>query len=169
MPRAALVIAERVFRDEEYLDPKRILTEKGIEVLTVSTTLDLAEGKLGARIKPDLHLTELKTEEIEALVFIGGGGAAQYFDDPLAHKLARNMASQGKIVAAICIAPVILARAGLLQGKKATVFEDGAPDLIRNGAEYTGSPLDRDGQLLTANGPEAAEAFGRELAAMILE
>ena len=116
--KVALVIAEKVFRDEEYQVPKKILLEKGIEVVTASTTTGWAEGKLGARVKPDLQINELKTEELDALVFVGGGGAAQYFDDPLAHQLARQMEEQGKVVAAICIAPVILARAGLLQGKR---------------------------------------------------
>ena len=167
--KVALVIAEKVFRDEEYQVPKKILLEKGIEVVTASTTTGWAEGKLGARVKPDLQINELKTEELDALVFVGGGGAAQYFDDPLAHQLARQMEEQGKVVAAICIAPVILARAGLLQGKKATVFPDGVSDLIRHGAEYTGKPVERDGLVLTSNGPEAAEAFGRTLVVMLIK
>ena len=48
----ALVIAEKVFRDEEYQAPKEILESAGIEVLTVSTTLGKAVGKLGLEVTP---------------------------------------------------------------------------------------------------------------------
>lgn len=164
---AVLVIAEKIFRDEEYLVPKEVLEKAGIKVLTASTTRGWAEGKLGARVRPDLLLSEVKTEEIDLLVFVGGGGAEQYFDDPVAHDLAKVMITAGKPVAAICIAPVILARAGLLKGKRATVYIDGAEELEKAGAVYTGKPVETDNLLVTANGPEAAEAFGRELVAFL--
>lgn len=114
---AVLVIAEKIFRDEEYLVPKEVLEKAGIKVVTASTTTGWAEGKLGARVRPDILLSEVKAEEIDLLVFVGGGGAEQYFDDPVAHGLAKAMVAAGKPVAAICIAPVILARAGLLEGR----------------------------------------------------
>ena len=79
--------------------------------------------------------------------------------------MARSFAEAGKVVAAICIAPVILARAGLLKGKRATVFPDGIPELEKAGAVYTAQSVERDGRIITGNGPEAAEAFGREIAA----
>jgi len=167
MKKAVLVLAEKIFRDEEYLVPKRLLEEAGIQVLTVSTTGNWVEGKLGARVQPDLLLTEVQPAEIDALVFVGGGGASQYFDDPVAHALAEKAASAGKLLAAICIAPVILARAGLLKGKKATVYVDGAEELRQAGAVYTEKPVVTDGRLVTANGPEAAEAFGKELVARL--
>lgn len=167
MKKAVLVIAEKNFRDEEYLVPKGLLEEAGIEVLTASTTKNQAEGKLGARVQPDILLTEVEPAEIDALVFIGGGGSSQYFDDPAVHTLAQETASAGKLLAAICIAPVILARAGLLKEKKATVYIDGVEELRRAGAVYTEKPVVTDGRLLTANGPEAAEAFGRELVTLL--
>lgn len=167
MKTVALVIAEKIFRDEEYLVPKAVLERQGIKVLTVSTTRSMAEGKLGAKVKPDQLIMETKTADLDALAFIGGGGAAQYFDDPIAHRLAHEMVAAGKPLAAICIAPVILAKAGVLRGKKATVYVDGAPELRANGAEYTGANVEMDGLILTGNGPEAAEEFGVILAEMV--
>lgn len=167
MPTVALVIAEKIFRDEEYLVPKGILEKRGIRVVTVSTTTGIAEGKLGAKVRPDQLIAETKTADLDALAFIGGGGASQYFDDSTAHRLAHEMVAAGKPLAAICIAPVILAKAGVLRGKRATVYVDGAPDLRDNGAEYTAALVERDGLILTGNGPEAAEEFGNMLAEMI--
>lgn len=164
----ALVIAERTFRDEEYQIPKEILEKKGFKVLTVSTKLEKAIGKLGMTVKPDIVISDLINRSLDALIFIGGGGSSQYFKDSLAHQLARHFYDGGKIVGAICIAPVILANAGILKGKKATVFPDCVPDLKANGAIYTGNMVEVDGKIITGAGPEAAEAFGNRLVEMLV-
>lgn len=163
----ALVIAEKIFRDEEYAVPKEILEKAGLKVLTASTTLGNAVGKLGLVVKPDILVQDLKEQALDALIFVGGGGSSQYFEDKTAHELAWHFYNQGKVVGAICIAPVILANAGLLKGKKATVFPDGQEQLKSKGAFYTGNTVEMDGQLITGCGPEAAERFGSELVELI--
>jgi protease I len=163
----ALVIAEKMFRDEEYRIPKEILEKAGVKVITVCTTLAEATGKLGMKVKPDILLGDTDVSLADALIFVGGGGSSQYFEDPAAHGLARDFANRGKIVGAICIAPVILANAGLLKEKRATVFPDGQTDLEGHGAVYTGHPVETDGLLLTGNGPEAAAEFGEKLLGLL--
>ena len=76
-----MVIAEQQFRDEEYQVPKDILTAAGIEVVTASTTTEEAVGKLGLKVRPDLLVSDIKPDDYGVLVFVGGGGSAQYFDD----------------------------------------------------------------------------------------
>jgi protease I len=171
---AALIIAEKTFRDEEYQVPKEMLEKAGVKVLTVSTTLNKAIGKLGMEAQPDLLISALDNQDLDALIFVGGGGSSQYFKDPTAHNLARKYFTQGKIVGAICIAPVILAEAGVLNGLKATVYPDGKGVLIEKGAVYTGSvvEIDKNSQtgasVITGAGPEAAEEFGRQLVKLIM-
>ncbi len=73
---------------------------------------------------------------------------------------------------AICIAPTILAYAGVLEGKKATVWnQDGkqAEILTKNGAEFVDELVVVDGKIVTANGPPAAEAFGKKILEMLKE
>jgi len=158
-----MIIAAGNFRDEELQKPKEILEKAGAKVLVVSTTLDEVRGMLGARVKPDLLLSDLRVDEYQAVVFVGGTGASQYWDDPLAHRIARETLEKGKILGAICISPVTLARAGVLTGKRATVFPTEAQKLQEKGAIYTGAKVERDGQIITASGPEAAEDFGNAL------
>jgi protease I len=165
----ALVIAEKIFRDEEYAVPKQMLEAAGHKVLTVSTTMNKAVGKLGMEVQPEVLLHDLGRYDLDALLFIGGSGASQYFDNPYAHRLAWQFLSTGKIVGAICIAPVILAKAGVLKGKQVTVHADGALQLKDGGAFYTGNPLEIDGKIITANGPEAAEVFGQALVQMLAQ
>lgn len=167
MKKVALIIAERNFRDEEYQVPYEILQTAGFQVLTVSTKTTTAIGKLGLEVKPDTLINDLKPEELDALVFIGGGGSEQYFEDALSHNLARQMVQLDKVVGAICIAPVVLANAQVLQGKRATVYPDGAEILTKQGANYTGQPVEVDGKVITGNGPAAAEAFGHALVKLL--
>lgn len=163
----ALIIAEQTFRDEEYQIPKDILEKAGFKVLTVSTSLEKAVGKLGMIVKPDILVRDIINRELAALIFIGGGGSSQYFEDSSAHQLARRFYNQGKVVGAICIAPVILANAGILKGKRATVFPDGKTDLEINGAIYTGNSVEVDGNIITGSGPEAAVDFGNQIIQML--
>ncbi|HOA91079.1 MAG: DJ-1/PfpI family protein [Bacillota bacterium] len=161
MAKIAMIIAKSEFRDEEYLHPKEEFLKNGHEVITASSTLGECTGRFGAKVTPDIDFKELTTDDFDALVFVGGGGSSEYFDSPIAHGLAREAYRNGKIVSAICIAPVILSRAGLLQGKKATVYPDGENDLVKGGAFYTGNPVEVDERIVTGNGPAAARDFAK--------
>ena len=68
-----------------------------------------------------------------------------------------------KLTSAICLAPMTLANAGLLKGKKATIWKDAVVDFKTKGVVYTGKPVERDGRIITGSGPEAAEEFGKAL------
>jgi protease I len=169
MKKILLIIAHRGFRDEELLKPKKIFEENGFKTVIASTSLKTAEGMLGTRIKPDILINDINVNDYEAVVFVGGMGASCYWNDPLAHTIAQDFYNKGKIVSAICIAPVILANAGLLKDKKATVWESEAGQLKNKGAQYTGRPVEKDGKIITASGPFAAEEFGRAILEELLK
>ena len=164
MKKAVFITAAEIFRDEEYFHPKEILEKAGIEVITASIKTGELKGKLGGKAISDMLIADIKTEDFDALVFIGGGGASVFFNNPIALKLVRDFYDEGKIVASICIAGIILANAGILKGKKATVYIDGKDDLIKGGAIFTGNSLELDGNVITANGPDSAKLFGTALA-----
>ncbi len=160
---ALLIVAQNVFRDEEYFKPKAILETAGYQIKTGSVKTGIARGKLGGTAKVDVSLSEVKVDDYAAVVFVGGAGSADYFTDKDALKLAVEAYQKEKVLGAICIAPGILARAGILKGKRATVFSSEIESLKREGAEYTALTVVVDGKIVTANGPEAAEEFGRVL------
>ncbi len=56
-----------------------------------------------------------------------------------------------------------MANSGILKGKKATVYIDGKESLLKSGAIYTGNSLEIDGNIITANGPDAAEDFSNAI------
>ena len=164
--RILCVIAPERFRDEELAEPKRALEAAGHQVTVASTRKGEALGMLGARVVPDVTIAQARAEDIDLLVIAGGAGAPQHLWDsaPLA-ALARSVHAAGRPVAAICLAPPVLARAGVLAGRRATTFptERALAELKRGGATYVREPVVRDGTIITASGPEAAEAFGAAL------
>jgi protease I len=167
--KVVMIIAQKDFRDEELLEPESILDDQGAIVTIASTTMDSVKGMQGEEVYPDMLVGEIKPEEWDAVVFVGGVGASQYWNDSTAQAIARGALNAGKIVGAICIAPVTLANAGLLQGKKATCWQTEAEKLKAKGAEYTGAEVERDGMIITASGPEAAISFGLKLSEALQE
>jgi len=161
--KVVMIIAENNFRDEELLEPRKILEEEGASVTLASTTLRIATGMFGAKAKPDILVSEVKVDEYDAIIFVGGAGASQYWNDSTAHSIAREALQKNKILCAICIAPVTLANAGVLSGKKATVWESERAKLEAKGVTYTAKPVEIAGKIITANGPQAAEEFGKSI------
>ncbi len=163
--KVCLVIAPSNFRDEELFETRHELETAGADVTLVSTHTDTVQGMMGGQARPDGLITSVDPAGYDAVVFIGGSGATALFDDKGAQALARGAAKSGKLVGAICIAPSILANAGLLKGKRATVFKgEKFIDLVKGGgAMYTGDPVTVDGRLITADGPTSATQFGRTL------
>lgn len=166
--KVAMVIAFKNFKDEEYFVPKQVLEKAGVEVKTFSNKIGIAIGAGGGEARVDVLLENLNPIDFDVIVFVGGPGALENFDNEKSYKLAKAVISQDKVLAAICISPVILAKAGVLKGKKATVWSsalntDPIKILEQNGAVYEAKPVVRDGKIITANGPTAAGEFGQEI------
>ncbi|MGC9049073.1 MAG: DJ-1/PfpI family protein [Patescibacteria group bacterium] len=163
-----IVIAFQGFQDLEYSKTREILEKAGAKVVVASSSLGKASGKFGAQTKVEVLINEIKIDDYEAIIFIGGPGAVEYIENQAAHRLAKEAIKADKVVAAICIAPAILAKAGVLSGKKATVWSsifDQEPIKIlqENGAQYLDQDVVVDGKIITANGPNAAEKFGQAI------
>lgn len=161
--KAVFIIASSNFRDEEYEIPRRILESRGVNITVASSSLNMAQGIIRLAIKPDILINDIKVEDYDCIVFVGGVGSAEYFLDDIAHNIVKESIIQSKILAAICIAPVILAKAGVLENRRVTVFSSKIREIENSGAEYTGNDVEVDGKIITAKGPEAAAKFGKEL------
>lgn len=172
--KIAIIIAFRDFRDAEYFVPKEILEKAGAKIITVSTKFGTAIGADGGDVEVDILLENLNPAEFAGIVFIGGPGCLQYLDNENSYKIAKETISQNKVLGAICVSPVILAKAGVLSGKRATVWSspmDRGPVRIlkENGAIYEDRGVVVDGKIVTGNGPEAAKEFGEKLVKVLTE
>jgi protease I len=162
--KVVMVIASKDYRDEELQEPKAILEGDGAKVTVACSSLEPARGMMGATVHPEVLLSSVRAGDCDAIVFVGGVGAEEYWNDPTAHALAKAAVAGDKVLGAICFAPVTLAKAGLLKGKRATVWSSESKQLTDAGAEYVDEPVVTDGKIITGNGPKAAEAFGEALA-----
>lgn len=167
-----MVVAFKDFRDEEYFIPKEIFERNGFAVITASSSLGTAKGLKGGEAKIDILMPEVIAQDYEAIVFVGGPGAQTHAQDVNFHSLAQNALRQNKILGAICIAPIILAKAGVLKGKRATVWShknqtEGIGALKDSGAHYEESSVVADGKIVTASGPLSAEEFAHTIVEML--
>lgn len=158
--KVVMIIASQKFQDEEYQTPQVLLAQAGAGITVASSSLDESAGMLGqVKVKPDILIKDVKVKEFDAIIFVGGVGAKEYYDSKPAHDIVKEAVKETKVLAAICIAPVILAKAGVLKDKKATVFSSEKDTLEKYGALCQAKDVVQDGQIITANGPKAAEDF----------
>jgi len=171
--KIAMIIAFKDFRDEEYFIPRKIFDEAGLEVKVISDKLRTAQGTDGSEVPVDIKLSEINVSDFDAIVFIGGQGALTHLDNEDSYKVVKQTIAQNKILAAICISPAILAKAGVLKGKKATVWtsplnKQAQKVLEQNNAIFQDEPAVQDGNIITANGPSAAEEFAKKIVKALL-
>ncbi len=163
MAKVLSIVAPENFQQIEYLESKKALEEQGHEVVMCSTH-QMAFDKLDQRYKVDVLLDDVMEDDFDAVMFIGGPGASAHFDDDDFHSIARAFFTANKLTTAICAAPVILARAGLLKGVKSTCWPSHGGDLKAAEAEYTEAHVEKDGLIITADGPDSAYKFGLAVA-----
>ncbi len=113
---------------------------------------------LGATANVDVVVSNLHADDIDCAVVVGGMGSPEYlWEDHNLHTLLKNLNSQGKVIGAICLSGAVLARAGVLNGKQATVYPmpESLKALKDGHANYVEQPVVQDGHIITADGPPA--------------
>ncbi len=165
MAKVLLIIAPKDFREDELFGIKEALESNGIKTEIASTTKEIAKGTSGREVKPDKSLKEVDPENYDYIIIIGGSGSLSLLHSKDIFRIIRN----AKNIGAICLAPVILAVAGVLRDKEATVFEtiDTLKAFKKNGCRYVEEDVVVDGTTITGNGPNATKEFARELVKLV--
>ena len=148
------------FEETEALFPLDIMRRGGLDVKTVSVMGNkTVTGAHGVPVIADMLFEDLTEEDVEMIVLPGGLPGATNLD---AHegldKLIKEFAAANKPLAAICAAPMVFGKRGLLKGKKATCYP--GFDNYLEGAEYTGNMVEISDNIITGKGPGTACAFG---------
>jgi protease I len=153
----------RYFNEEELFITKGILEKNNYKSFIASDTRDMCIGSNGKKYKPDLKLENIHTNNFAGFVLIGGYGAKDYQNNSRLHKILNDFNKCGKVIAAICVAPLILGGAGLLNGKSATCFPEVKPDFIRPGIDYKDQPVVVSKNIITARDPNASFEFAESI------
>lgn len=147
----------------EALGTADIIRRAGLDLQIVSITGQrTVAGAHGIRVETDALLQEVDFFDAEMLIFPGGLSGATNLAacDDLNERL-RDHVYLGRPVAAICAAPLILGRLGLLEGKRATCYPGFEGEL--KGATCTGALVEQDGLFITGKGPAAVFEFGYDI------
>ncbi len=165
-----IFLPQQLFSEEEFEPTLRQLSLAGLQTQIASSDTGVAVSMGQILVKPDMALPDVQVADYAGLVLIGGSGAALCWGDSLLQTLCREFAESGRVVAAIGIAPITLARAGVLKGRKATVFHERSAIgwLKDGGAKFSFKELVADRNIITAAGEEQARDFGKAVAAAVL-
>lgn len=150
------------FEEVEALAPLDLMRRANLDVITVSISDKAITGSHGITVIADKLCTEVSENDFDAVVFPGGMPGSLNLDSaPFTDKIIDAVTKKNGKLAAICAAPLILGRRGLLVGKKATCFPGFESEL--NGAIIESAAVVTDGNITTGNGMESALLFGKEL------
>lgn len=144
-----------------------LLRRAGIEVVAAGLKPGVVKASRGVQLVPDATLDAALQDRYDMVVLPGGmPGASHLKDDARILALLKKMAAEGRYTAAICAAPMVLAEAGLLQGRQATSypgFLDGVADV-----SVSTSAVVQDGTVLTSRGPGTAMDFALALVEVLV-
>lgn len=155
-----LILVAPGFEEIELSAPYDILKRLRYQVVTAGINNTEIEGAHGLRVKTDITVDEADAEGFDAVILPGGSGAEVLRDTPKVIEIIQKMNKEGKLIAAICAAPIALAKAGVITSKNVsaypatTVFEELEKSFV------TGDRITLDGNILTAKGPAVSLDFG---------
>src|SRR5262245_44662050 len=164
--KVLMVIPPTQFRDEEFFEPKKILEDEGATVVVASTTARICRGMKGGSAQADIAIADAKADDYAAVVLCGGSSVPEFFwNDKKLQEFVAAMSAAGKVVAAICLSTVVLAKAKLLAGREATVYflPQAIQELKTAGATYVKETLLIHNNIILAEGPPDSQRFGQAI------
>jgi len=164
--KVLIVIPPEKFRDEELLQPVQVFQEAGIKFDLASTHVGVVMGVLGKKAKVNRTFEDILlngSDEYYAMMIVGGPGTMVHlWNNTHLHELARIFNTKGKVVAGIDNGPIVIAKAGLLKKKEATVVPGPTiREMMIDDAIIVNKPIVYKDRIVTANGHEASVEFAK--------
>ncbi|MGE5153063.1 MAG: DJ-1 family glyoxalase III [Bdellovibrio bacteriovorus] len=168
MPRVLIPLAEG-FEELEAVTVIDLLRRADVEVVTAGLKAGPVRGSRGTVLVPDSTLEAEQGAPFDMLVLPGGMPGAKHLDaDPRVHDLLRRHLAEDRFAAAICAAPGILARAGLLDGRCATGYPGTLDPAQLPRVRVLSDPVVVDGKVVTSRGPGTAMDFALNLIELLV-
>ena len=140
------------------------MTRAGIEVITAGLDEQTVKASRGLTLIPDTTIDQVLDDSFDMMVLPGGlPGADHLNNDERIHALLKRLSSEGKYTAAICAAPKVLAKAGLLEDRKATSYPGVLDKMDLPRVDVQLERVVVDGKVVTSRGPGTAMDFTLEL------
>ena len=150
------------FEEIEALAPLDLLRRAGVEVTTVGVGGEMIRGSHGIVVQADMPDTMYMDTAPEMIILPGGMPGSKNLDESrIVDAAVKTAVRKGAYIAAICAAPFILGKRGLLEGKEAICYPGFEEQLT--GARISDKKVVRDGKFITAAGMGVAVDFGLKL------
>lgn len=160
--KAAVILAEG-FEEIEAFTTVDILRRAGVEVTVASMASSVVEGSRKVRVMTDKRMSEITADNYDALILPGGPGYKSLANSQAVINLVKDFDKKKKIVAAICAAPVVLAKAGILETRIATIY----PGMENQIPKPRDAKVVVDGNVVTSKSPGTAVEFALKLAEIL--
>lgn len=154
-----IFLPKKDFNEEEFIVVKKRLLKAGKQVFITSDDQFVCSGSKGMKVKSDTSFYNINVNNFSGFILIGGAGSRNYWKNESLHKIIRKFFETNKTIAAICSSPITLAKAGILQNKKATCFSEDKMELINSGIDYQDRNILVDGNVVTADNSNSALQF----------
>jgi protease I len=158
-----IFLPKKDFNEEEFTIVRRRLLKAGKQIFITSDDHSVCSGSKGMKVKSDTSFYNVNINNFASLILIGGAGSRAYWKNESLHKIVKNFFDAKKVIAAICSSPIILAKAGILQKKKATCYSEDKMELINSGIDYQDKNVVIDGNVITANDSHSALQFAEAI------
>lgn len=152
-------LPKKDFNEEEFTVVKRRLMKSSKQIFITSDDQFSCSGSKGMKVKSDTSFYNVNVNNFEAFILIGGTGSRNYWKSESLYKIIKKFFDSKKVVGAICSSSIILAKAGILQNKKATCYSEDKMELINSGIDYQDKNVVVDGNIVTANDACSALQF----------
>jgi putative intracellular protease/amidase len=166
-----IVIPQNRFCDQQLLDLKTVFEEVAIKTIVLSKSGKEAVGEMKTRWTPDGILVDwdkqyLQNKKYSAVVVVGGKGAKNsIWNDSILPQILTDHYRAGKVVGALGLSVVSLARAGLLSGQEVSAPDHAGcmQELEEAGAFVVNEPLTHSEQIVTAGDDSSGIIFGKKI------
>ncbi len=150
------------FEEIEAITPIDLLRRAGIEVCTVGVNAKTVTGAHGVSVQADIYEQGFSLPQDAVMVLLpGGAGVEALLASDMVADVLKTAKQRDIYIAAICAAPLVLHKAGLLQGKRVTAFPSVQANLSES--DVTGAAVEVDGKLITARAAGVALQFSHAL------
>jgi protease I len=162
-----IFLPKKDFNEEEFTILKGLLLKAGKQIFITSDDHFVCSGSKGMKVKSDTSFFNINVNNFSALILVGGAGSKAYWKNQILQKIIIKFFVLGKVVAAICSSPIILANAGILNNKKATCYSEDKMELINSGIDYQDKNLVVDANVVTADNSHSAQQFAEAILYLI--
>ena len=167
---SAILLLASGFEEIEATTVVDVLRRCGVVVVVAGIEPQVIEGAHGMKFVSDISIDEVNVDNFEAVICPGGNpGYLNLRKDSRVLAIIKEAFDSNKLVAAICAAPAVLAKAGILRGRKCTIYPGMEAELEKGGGKPQKDLVVEDGNIITSQGPATALLFAFRVADRLVD